>query len=231
MSDQRLIRLQAGSGLLFGTFLTLHLANTVAAGLGQGAYDAWMAALRPYYQFPLVELGAIGLAGTVHIAVGLTRLARRRKRNREQRAAGSDVPVAAGWLRLHRATGYFLLLVIIGHVAATRGPGLLVDMPADFAYLNFSLSTWPVMMFPYYFILFASGAFHLLHGGVVALNALGLRAGPPSRAWVRLATLAALVAGTLGILSMGGVFAEVDTARFDEFRAFYERYLPFMVTW
>lgn len=229
--EKRLIRVQAGSGLLFGTFLVLHLTNTIVGGLGQETYDALQGALRWYYQFPAVEIVAIGAAGITHVVVGLTRMIRRRRKNQIIRRSGITPPGAPTWLRIHRASGYFLLVVILGHYAATRGPGLFFDMPADFSFLHFSLLHWPLFMYPYYFLLFGCGAFHLLHGGVVALNVVGWKVGPPSRAWMRFAFYGAFVVGVIGVLSMGGAFKEVDTSRFDDFRAFYERYAPFMVVW
>jgi len=228
-SEMRLIRMQAGTGLVFGTFLVLHLGSTMVGALGQGRYDAFLGLVRRYYQVPAIEIVVICVAGLVHIGCGLLRMLRRR---RLARARGpGETPPAPTWLRLHRACGWFLVIIIGGHFAATRGPGLWLAMPADFSYLTFSLEHWPLLMFPYYFMLLGSGMFHILHGGVVALNTLGLRAGPPTHAWTRFALVLALVGGGLGILAMGGLTGHVDTARYDEYRAFYERFLPFMATW
>lgn len=232
-SERVLVRVQAVSGLSFATFLALHLANSVAASLGPESYDALMARLRGYYQTPLVEILAVGASGAVHVACGLARLRNRRRRAREQRRAGRAPVRAPLWLRVHRLSGYFLLLVIVGHVLATRGPGLFLDQPADFSYLTFSLTTWPAAFFPYYFLLFSSGTYHLMYGAGQALRVFGLRPNlaPHSSRLAAALFGVALLGGVAGILAMGGILAEPDTSRFGEFRALYERYAPFMVTW
>ncbi len=225
-SEATLIRWQALSGLCFATFLVLHLANTMVGALGEGAYNAWQGAMRWYYQFPPVEIVAVGVSATVHAVCGLRRMLRRRA----HRKAGRPL-AAPRWLVLHRMSGYFLLFVIVGHVLATRGPGLFEDMPAEFAYLRFSLTTWPWMMWPYYFLLMSCGVYHLLHGGLVALSIAGLRTGPPTGAWARGFLAVALLAGAAGVLSMGGVWGEASEERYPDYRAFYEEYTPFMRNW
>ena len=40
-SERALIRIQAITGLLFATFLVLHLVNTMLAAAGQSVYDGW----------------------------------------------------------------------------------------------------------------------------------------------------------------------------------------------
>ena len=176
----RWIRLQALTGLAFATFLALHLVNAMTASLGPEAYDGFQRAARRFYQHPLVEVLAIGVAGGMHVAIGAGRALARRRARRAAHSAGAPMPRAPGWLRMHRACGWFLVLVIGGHFLATRGPGLWLDTPADFSYLTFSLTHWPWLMAPYYLLLFSCGAFHLLHGVPVAANVLGWRVPTPS---------------------------------------------------
>ena len=98
--------------------------------------------------------------------------------------------------------------------------------PADFSYLAYSLLNWPLFMRPYYLVLGAAGALHLVLGAAIAVRVLGI-AKPGTRVTRAVAALAALVvlAGTLGIL--GGA-AAATRERFPEFRALYERFIPFL---
>jgi succinate dehydrogenase/fumarate reductase cytochrome b subunit len=203
ITDRTLARVQAGSGLVFAIFLTLHLANTIAAAVSQSFYDGLQRAFRVYYQFPAVEIVCVAGSALTHITAGVMRIVRRRGLR----------PVT-----LHRASGYFLLLAFAGHVTATRGPSLLAGMPIDLSYLTFSLSTYPWFFYPYYMLLFASGAYHLLNGSATALRIFGVAAPRP-----RFAVAAVVVlAGVAGIVGIGGVLHPVDTHRFPEFRAFLD---------
>ena len=71
LSEFTLYRIQAGSGILFATFLVLHLSNTILASVGQPTYDSYQKALRWYYQFPLVEIFLVIGAATIHAWAGL----------------------------------------------------------------------------------------------------------------------------------------------------------------
>ncbi len=224
-AEKTLIRVQAISGLAFGVFLVLHLLNLAVALGGPAAYDAWMAAMRWYYQFPLVEIVAVLGAAIVHMVAGVMRILRRRKR---VKAAGRAE--APSWrVRLHRYSGYFLMAAFAGHVAATRAPGLM-GMPADFAFLSFSLSALPAFFFPYYVLLAASGCYHLAHGTLAALRVIGVRlprgiTAARSRAFWR-AVAAAAVVSLLGVLALGGVWQRPDPRRVEAWRAFANEVVP-----
>ena len=77
--DKSLIKIQAISGIVFATFLILHLVNMTIAMLGQAAYDSFQRAMRWYYQFPVTEIVVVLGASLVHIAAALTRVVRRRR--------------------------------------------------------------------------------------------------------------------------------------------------------
>lgn len=64
--DHTLLRIQAVSGLLFATFLVLHLSNTIVSSAGEKTYDSLQGAVRWYYQFPPVEIVAVAGSATVH---------------------------------------------------------------------------------------------------------------------------------------------------------------------
>src|SRR4029079_12046553 len=110
--------------------------------------------------------------------------------------------------RLHRLSAYFLLLFVLGHVAATRLPSLLDGVWLGFAGLSFSMWMAPAWFYPYYLLLGLCGLFHGSYGVYLALRALGVRLPSISRlgvrAWGPLAVAAVLV--VLGVLSFGGLF-------------------------
>ena len=221
MSEKSLIRIQAVSGLIFSVFLVLHLLNTAAGALSQDVYDRFMAVARLYYQLPVVEIVGVVGAAVVHMGTGLARAWRRRSRR---------APTNLGWrVRLHRYSGYYLMLAFVGHVAATRGPGLL-GYPADLSFVHLSLAYAGVFFYPYYVLLGVGGAYHLTHGVIVALRALRVRlpaalVGRRSVAFGALAVLASMVVLT-GVLGLGGHLYEVDTSRFVEWQGLYESLVP-----
>ena len=224
--EARWVRGQALSGLVFAVFLSLHLANAAAGALGPSAYDGFLARVRLVYQFPAFEVLAVGASAAVHASYGVRRWLARRRRAR----AGERAP-APGWLRLHRASGWLLLVVLPGHALATRGPGLFLDLPADFSFLRFSLQTWPFFMAPYYVVLYSAGVYHLLHGGLLALGLAGVPVPSPTARVARALFFAALLAGGAAVASMAGASGPADTSRYGAFRALYEEYAPFMATW
>jgi succinate dehydrogenase/fumarate reductase cytochrome b subunit len=205
--DHRLVRIQAISGLVFAIFLSLHLVNVMASALGPGLYDAFQVRIRPLYQFPLVEVGVLLAALATHIVAGVTRL-RRRPRSRAWR----KLPLRT---RLHRLSAYFLLVFVLGHVAATRLPSLLDDVWLGFAGLSFSMLWLPAYFYPYYALLGLCGLYHGSYGVYLALRALGVRLPSISRlgarAWAPLAVAAVLV--VLGVLSFGGLLYPIDDPR------------------
>jgi succinate dehydrogenase/fumarate reductase cytochrome b subunit len=199
---RRLIRVQAISGLVFLSFAGVHLANTMLATAGEGAYDGFQRAARLVYQFPVVELVIVG-ALFVHVAAAVMRIAERRRQKRP-----SHVPRR---LFVHRLSGYFLLAVVFGHIVATRGPSLVSGIYPEFIGLNFSLTSMPWFFFPYYIVFGIAGLYHGLNGATVALTAVhvrlpeALRRGPVFVAGVSLGALLVL----LGVLSIGGVIFPV----------------------
>ena len=163
--ERRWGRIQAASGLVFGVFMAVHLANQWLAPLGPEVYDGFQVAARAVYQHPAVEIALIGLPLLVHVAAGV-----RRMRLRGVRGRGGS------WrMRLHRITGYALLTVIFGHVLAVRGLPLAYDVFPGFAGVSFSLWWMPALFYPYYVLFAASALYHGVDGTVLALYALGVR--------------------------------------------------------
>jgi succinate dehydrogenase/fumarate reductase cytochrome b subunit len=218
MTDsKRLVRWQAASGLVFGVFLTLHLITTSSAMAG--TYDGVLGALRRIYRpHIVVEVLLIGVSALVHVACGLLRWWERRQR-------GSGKP---GWrVRLQRWTGYTLLVIYFGHVFATR---VMPAGTADQSYLAYSLLTWPVFMIPYYVVFGVAGAIHLCLGVASAVQMLWPKrvkgtVARPIGGWVAVG-LALAVAGGVAMLVRSA--PHIDHARFPEYRALYQKYMPFM---
>lgn len=194
-------RVQAVSGLLFGLFALVHLVNTALAALGPAVYDGFQRALRPVYQYPLVELGLVLTPLLVHMLAAIVRVRMRR---------GTRAPTAAR-ARLHRYAGYFLMLFILGHVAATRVPPVFYDVGIDFMGLAFTFQFLPQWFYVYYPLLALAGLTHLWIGVPLALGMLGLRVphgfsrGPTL--WLPLTVASLLV--LLGVAGLGGLLFPV----------------------
>jgi succinate dehydrogenase/fumarate reductase cytochrome b subunit len=153
-------QIQAGTGLLFAVFLTLHLVNTWLASLGPAAYDAAQGILRQFYQFAPFE--AMFLAALmVHLISGVLRIFSEPKRTLSHRA------------RWHRYAGLFLLVFIGGHILAVRGSSIFYDVYPGFAGLAFSIEVAPGYFYPYYFLLALAGLYHGLNGIGIAAARLG----------------------------------------------------------
>lgn len=161
---QRLLsRVQAWTGVIFATFLVLHLINTMLGTLGPEAYDGAQRVFRLYYQLLPVEL-VIVVSGTVHFVVGLARIALGRPAATNLRA------------RVHRYAGYTLVLFFLGHVIATRAPSFFGFGPVlGFAGLTYSEAYLPAFFFPYYVLLGIAGLVHMLQGLLVAAGVLRWR--------------------------------------------------------
>jgi succinate dehydrogenase hydrophobic anchor subunit len=224
LSDFTLFRIQAVSGVLFATFLVLHLSNTILASAGQTTYDAFQEALRWYYQFPLVEIFVVIGAATVHAWAGLTR-GWRRVRTLFDPQARRFVPPSR--VRFHRWCGYIILLIIPGHISGTRMPGLMEGLPADFSFVYFSIKNWPWVFYPYLLLYGVSASYHLIHGLLISLGVIGL----PSPGWAMeekskpfwTAFVASSLLIILGVFALGGNLFAPNTDRFPELKTFYEK--------
>jgi len=175
VSEVTLVRIQSGSGLMFGSFLGLHLLNHSFCHFGMLASNSFMTGARLYYQKTPVELVCVFGAVTVHSAVGLLRIWRRQKRKKrfEQKfysellkksKNNSNLINPTLELSLHRVAGLVLLLFVGGHIYVTRINPTYFHYVPDYGFPGFSLETWPVLFYPYYIIFGASGAYHFSVG-------------------------------------------------------------------
>ncbi|TDJ31778.1 MAG: hypothetical protein E2O59_00190 [Gammaproteobacteria bacterium] len=203
-------KLQAITGLIFATFVAVHLLNTWLAGLGPAAYDGVQVALRQVYQFIFVEVLILS-ALLVHVVAGVMRIVKEPKRTLTIRA------------RVHRYAGFFLMLVILGHILAVRGSSMFFDVYPGFAGLAFSIEFLPGFFYPYYLLLGVAGFYHALNGSGIALQRLSGRLGGlgwrfvlPQRRLALASSVAALVM-VVSLLGFGGVWFDVGDVASSDF--------------
>lgn len=203
-------KLQAITGLIFATFVAVHLLNTWLAGLGPAAYDGVQVALRQVYQFIFVEVLILS-ALLVHVVAGVMRIVKEPKRTLTIRA------------RVHRYAGFFLMLVILGHILAVRGSSMFFDVYPGFAGLAFSIEFLPGFFYPYYLLLGVAGFYHALNGSGIALQRLRGRLGGlgwrfvlPQRRLALASSVAALVM-VVSLLGFGGVWFDVGDVASSDF--------------
>jgi succinate dehydrogenase/fumarate reductase cytochrome b subunit len=192
-ADRRLARLQAISGLVFLAFVTVHLLNLMLAARGPAAYNGFQRALRPVYQYPLLEIALIAAPLLVHVVAGVRRL--------------RHGPAPRAWrARLHRWAGVFLLVVIFGHIAAVRGPSLVAGVYPEFEGLEISMWLVPYFFYPYYALFAVAAVYHGLNGAGVGLGILGVRVPRAVRAGWTFWTpaVAAMGLALAGLLGIGG---------------------------
>lgn len=208
MVDERLRKLQAASGVLFAGFLSVHLANTWLAAFGPSAYDGLQSLGRQVYQWLPVEIVLL-TAVAVHMVVGVARIVREPKRHLNLRA------------RMHRYSGFFLLLVITGHVLAVRGPSWFFGIYPGFQGLAFTVDYLPGVFYPYYFVLGLAGFYHGCNGLGIALQRLA-PSGPlrplSGRALAAVSALAG-IAMIGALLGLGGVLFQLSDVYRSEFAA------------
>lgn len=216
LSTPRLARLQAQTGLVIAAYLVLHLANTIVAVGGEARYDAFQRVVRYAYQNPVSELVLLASV-VVHAIVGVVRFRRRRKGE----PRGQAVPRR---VRVHRYAAYFLLLVIVGHVAATRLPAVIADIPVGFRGLAFAMQWIPGYFYPYYTLLALAGLYHGLHGAYLALGTLGVRVPQALKKGPGFYVPITIVGAglVLGILALGGVLFPIHDPRDSAYARMWE---------
>ena len=185
-------QIQAATGLIFAVVLGFHLLNTWLAAFGPGVYDGVQGVLRTVYQANVVE-ALILAALAVHLVVGLRRIGLEPKRQLTARA------------RWHRYTGFFLLVVIGGHILAVRGSSWFYDVYPGFAGLAFSIAAVPAYFYPYYFLLAVAGLYHGLNGAGIALGRLRPGAGPAAMLNIVALKRATLAGALLTVAALGGL--------------------------
>jgi succinate dehydrogenase/fumarate reductase cytochrome b subunit len=205
-TDLRWIRIQAASGLTFSLFLVLHLVSTMFASGGEEAFDGFRDGARAFYQTAIFEVIVVAIPLLTHMTASAVRIVRRRRGARKSKAALRT--------RLHRWSGWFLLAVIGGHVAATRLVPLATDTQVGFGDLNFTTIFFGLPFAVYYMLLGICGTYHMSNGLLIAARVFGLRAPEALRMgpgfWLPVG--AAMVAVVIGVASFSGWIFDVDSA-------------------
>lgn len=210
--------LQSLSGLYFGAFATLHLLNhssfLVGDNVGKVArHKVAMDALRRVYQHPLAE-GILALSVTIH---GFIAIREYQRRNFPEGSEKDDNKTWAQFLgnrkkllssqNLHRLTGWVLMLQVPVHVFSTRIDQYLHGLTdGDVQAVVMAVRALPTAMLPYLVVLGSFGAYHLISGGVRAVNQLSgrLMVKQQGSSYALVTSIAGLV-GTAIALAVSGV--------------------------
>jgi succinate dehydrogenase hydrophobic anchor subunit len=147
--SHKLLKVQAVTGLIISVFTSAHLINHFGMHFGLDVHRAMFRKFRKVYTHPIVE-STLLLSIFAHGAVGLYRYS----------------GLAKDWPRLlFQLSGYYLLSVMPIHVIATRYFGPKVGMAEyDITHAAMSARLLPIVFIPYYSLLAASGAIHMLGG-------------------------------------------------------------------
>jgi len=199
IATRSLVTAQAIAGSLFTVFLAIHLINTLMALAGVEDYNQFQTAAQVFYQQPLIEFLFVALPLLIHAYVGVVLLMRKRKKG-----------LTLQWKqRLNSWAGIFLLLVVFGHIAATRGIALFNDIDTGFAALSFSIWWMPAYFIPYYFLLFMAGWFHGYNGVARLTNRINRSVSAMMiRAKPAVMTLSAVLVA-ISLLSFAGLRYEI----------------------
>lgn len=202
-------RAQAGSGIALTLFASVHLLNTMLAAI-PGAYDPFQRIVRRAYQSRVIEVLLVFVPLLVHIVAGVRAFVKRRTRT-------AAAPLRT---RLHRYAAWYLLLVITGHVIATRGASLVYGVYPEFVGLQFSIAWLPWMFIPYYAVFGVAGVYHVTHGVPIALGLLKRRV--PSVLTRPLTFWAVVVIASIGaLLGVAGIAGWLYTSDADPFASDY----------
>eukprot|EP01119_Soliformovum_irregulare_P006063 TRINITY_DN1780_c0_g1_i2.p1 TRINITY_DN1780_c0_g1~~TRINITY_DN1780_c0_g1_i2.p1 ORF type:complete len:251 (-),score=45.67 TRINITY_DN1780_c0_g1_i2:42-794(-) len=208
-------QIQALSGVAFSTFSSVHIITAISANFGPETYERVLRFFRIYYQHPLIEVTVVGASLVTHV-VSSSIIASRR----ESKKTATNSPQKFKWLSplgLHRLSGYYLNLSMVGHIVATRLRGYLFASPADFAFISLTLARWPLagFFYPYYALLAISGVYHTAYGLASAKRTLTHK-GPkwfkPGSTSFKVAVGTGCVAILSSILAFGGWYFPLPEA-------------------
>lgn len=213
--EPTLVRAQAAAGALFFVFLVLHLSNTVVAVFGADSYNAYQRVIRQIYQHPVLEVLLVIAPLITHVVAGFWLYILRKKRK-------STRPLK---YRLQTGAGFFLLLVVFGHMLATRGISYWYGTVAEFSGVAFSLWWVPEYFYPYYFLLFMAGLYHGSMGAITLLTRAQVLTPSTSYLMPLLLGTAGSAAALAALLSFGGVVFEISDPRDNDYARQYSKLL------
>ncbi|KAJ3333102.1 hypothetical protein HDU76_011470 [Blyttiomyces sp. JEL0837] len=193
MTSDRLRTVQAASGLVFASFLGLHLTAHALANIRFSLSD-------------VIE-GVIITSAGVHITASLARGIARRRREKEARAKKLEETTketstsdARKDLKFHRWSGYLLTFLIGGHIYSLRVAPLIDSV-------DLSLVSWSIKhrvgTAGLLWLLGSAGWYHFCYGVHKALQAVGIKTPPiKSKPW-KMIRLAGVVMMGLAVFRMG----------------------------
>jgi len=240
ISDRLLAKIQAGSGAVFGTFLSVHLVNHISANFGPHIYEILQKTFRIYYQNrwiePVIIFASLGVHAVSNAIAIYRRMVKQKHKSKEKIEEEESIPTQQvpllNPLDLHRYAGYFLSGIIFVHIAGTRGQGILFGTPIGFTAVSFTLINHPIVFYPYYALLACSGLYHFSFGTQQICRIFGLRVPPalaPSRKlfWILNGVGGILLLSSL--LSFGGWYRTASTSLFPELIANEQKLFKFIL--
>lgn len=209
------------SASVFLIFLTIHLTNTMAAALGLESYNTFQTLAQKFYQVPLVEITMVFLPLIVHATCGVVLLLRKRKQKQKQKRSLSLKQ------KCHSFAGMFLLLVVLGHAAATRGITLYSSATVGFEGVSFSIWWMPEVFYPYYFLLFMAGCYHAIFGSALVVKKFAWKKGlvVAKQAQNPYLFLTLSIIAITALLSFGGQLYDIPNPADNDYARAYSRLL------
>jgi hypothetical protein len=143
-------RLHRAAGAVLAVFVTVHVANHLAALAGVDAHVRFMERARLVYRQPVVE-AVLLLCAALQVASGSSLLWTGRHRRRTSLA----------WLQA--GTGAYVALFLAIHVGAVLAARIVGGLDTNFYFAAAGLHVWPFALFfvPYYFLAVAAVFAHL----------------------------------------------------------------------
>ncbi len=199
LNNIQLKKIQAIAGMLFLIFLILHLSNTLLAIIGIDTYTNYQQTIQLFYQNPVVETFIVVVPLLTHAIVGIMLFLRRRKQQGKIKFSK----------QLHSWAGLFLLVVILGHVALTRGITVFTGAVTGFGGVSFTMWWMPGYFYPYYFLLFMAGLYHGVNGFLLILIKKGYISLQRLKLIQRSVLIVGAFAAVLALTSFGGLRYEI----------------------
>ena len=178
ISDRLLYKLQAASGLFFGTYLIMHFASHLSLLMGWEQGNKALHMFRTVYHTPLYEFTMIASV-LVHLTVNGYMVVRRYTQEGSQgeskKEAGGLRPAGSTERQLHRLAGYVMGASIVGHVLSTRVVGLLfLKNPElyDYTMILVENQHFKNTLAAFLMVFAATAAWHLVYGSRLAIAIL-----------------------------------------------------------
>ena len=148
-------KMQMCSGVFVGLYVVFHLTNVAAAALGDDYFDRFMNWGRTVYHQPLVEL-LLATAIVIHCVTSVINFLL-------YSPPWNKLPLL---LRVHKFSGFFLLVIIFIHVTFTRVLPMMEGYESSFKDVLFTVYWVPIVFLPYYVLYALAGIIHTMLGTV-----------------------------------------------------------------